>query len=89
MWTKECEKIVSQYSNFIRIRIMVFVFAGSSFIIKPGEKQYGHRTEEKKTQESKTHSTPEFSMGLETDNPVFSTTMPKRCEVFSSLLRFD
>jgi hypothetical protein len=23
-------------------------------------------------------------MGLETDNPVFSTTMPKRCEVFSS-----
>ena len=32
-----------------------------------------------------THSTPEFSMGLETDNPVFSTTIPKRCEVFSSL----
>jgi len=24
-------------------------------------------------------------MGLETDNPVFSTTIPKRCEVFSSL----
>jgi hypothetical protein len=35
----------------------------------------------------KTHSTPEFSKGLETDNPVFSTTMPKRCEVISSLLR--
>ena len=34
---------------------------------------------------SKTHSTPEFSMGLETDIPVFSTTIPKRCEVFSSL----
>ena len=31
------------------------------------------------------NSTPEFSMGLETDNPVFSTTIPKRCEVFSSL----
>ena len=24
-------------------------------------------------------------MGLETDIPVFSTTIPKRCEVFSSL----
>ena len=24
-------------------------------------------------------------MGLETDNPVFSNTIPKRCEVFSSL----
>ena len=33
----------------------------------------------------KTHSTPEFSMGLETDISVFSTTIPKRCEVFSSL----
>ena len=32
-----------------------------------------------------THSTPEFSMGLETDISVFSTTIPKRCEVFSSL----
>ena len=34
---------------------------------------------------SETHSTPEFSMGLETDISVFSTTIPKRCEVFSSL----
>ena len=33
----------------------------------------------------KTHSTPEFSMGLETDISVFCTTIPKRCEVFSSL----
>ncbi len=33
---------------------------------------------------TKTHSTPEFSMGLETDNSVLSTTIPKRCEVFSS-----
>jgi hypothetical protein len=30
-------------------------------------------------------SVPEFSMGLETDISVFSTTIPKRCEVFSSL----